>query len=346
MAQLCQQLAAASGDLEQTGGWPGEQLRLCGQYGVFEWFISPQAGGQGWDGVDITRAYLALGQACLTTAFVITQRTGACQRIAGSHDEALKEALLPDLLSGRRFATVGISHLTTSRRHLGKPVLLAQETPDGFVLDGYSPWVTGAPQADTVVVGASLEDGRQVLIALPMDLPGISCPAPAELVGLTASQTGPVECRQVEVDQRYVLAGPVEGVLQQGSGAGTGGLQTSTLALGLAAAALTYAQGEAAQRSHLDAPVQALQDEHGLLCDHLLAAAAGTPQRSNEDLRVRVNSLVLRATQVGLAAAKGTGYAAGHSAGRWCREALFFLVWSCPQPVVEKNLRELAGMAV
>ena len=32
-------------------------------------------------------------------------------------------------------------------------------------------------------------------------------------------------------------------------------------------------------------------------------------------------------------------------AGRWCREALFFLVWSCPQSVLSANLCELAGIA-
>jgi hypothetical protein len=53
---------------------------------------------------------------------------------------------------------------------------------------------------------------------------------------------------------------------------------------------------------------------------------------------------VLRSTQSALAAAKGAGYVAGHPAGRWCREALFFLVWSCPQPVLSAHLCELAGI--
>jgi hypothetical protein len=52
----------------------------------------------------------------------------------------------------------------------------------------------------------------------------------------------------------------------------------------------------------------------------------------------------LRATQAALAAAKGTGFVVGHPAGRWCREALFFLVWSCPRPVAAANLCELAGL--
>jgi len=55
--------------------------------------------------------------------------------------------------------------------------------------------------------------------------------------------------------------------------------------------------------------------------------------------------LALRATQAALASAKGAGYLAGHPAGRWCREALFFLVWSCPAPVLQANLCELAGIA-
>jgi hypothetical protein len=65
---------------------------------------------------------------------------------------------------------------------------------------------------------------------------------------------------------------------------------------------------------------------------------------TKESIRQRANSLVLRATQAALSAAKGTGYVLGHPAGRWCREALFFLVWSCPQPVSAAHLCELAGI--
>ena len=62
-------------------GWPAKQLQLCGEYGVFEWFISERGGGQGWSDADDMRGYLARSQACLTTTFVINQRTGGCHRI-------------------------------------------------------------------------------------------------------------------------------------------------------------------------------------------------------------------------------------------------------------------------
>jgi hypothetical protein len=54
---------------------------------------------------------------------------------------------------------------------------------------------------------------------------------------------------------------------------------------------------------------------------------------------------VLRATQSLLAASKGAGFVSGHFAERAVREAMFFLVWSCPQPVVRAALREFAGVS-
>ncbi len=349
LADLCRLLAEQAIPLDRNGRWPAEQLRLCGQYGVFEWFMDRAWGGQGWTGEKTIRGYLALSAACLTTTFVITQRTGACRRIAHCANEWLKQRLLPGLACGELFATVGISHLTTSRRHLGKPVLTAQKTPSGFRLDGFSPWVTGGAEADVLVLGATMVDvgkptDEQMLIAVPTDLPGLTVADPLPLVGVSASATGPVHLDGVEVEDHWLIAGPEPNVMSHGVGAGSGGYETSTLAVGLAQAAIDYIADEAAKRPDLTAPVDALRAEHGRVREDLLSAARGQPACSTESLRQQANSLVLRAAQAALATAKGTGYVVGHPAGRWCREALFFLVWSCPHPVAAANLCELAGI--
>jgi butyryl-CoA dehydrogenase len=344
---LCAELADLSSTLETQSAWPAEQLALCGEAGVFEWFIEPELGGQGWSEADVLRGYVQLAAACLTTTFVITQRTGAMTRIAAGESEAAREELLPDLISGRAFATVGISHLTTSRQHLLRPVLRA----DGFVLDGYSPWVTGAEFAQHIVLGATLDDARQILVALPTDLPGVRIERAPQLVGLSASRTGPVHCDGVLVPRKWLLAGPVHEVMKQGQGAKTGGLQTSALAIGLAGAAIDFVREQAEQRTDLTEPADALAADRAELFSAMLNLASGAPDDSAatcvataNELRQRANSLALRASQAALAAAKGAGYVAGHPAGRWCREALFFLVWSCPAPVLQANLCELAGL--
>lgn len=347
--ELCRLLAERAAALDETGQWPAEQFRLCGEYGVYQWFADPEWGGQAWSQLDVVRGYLKLSAACLTTTFALTQRQGACRRIETSDNAPLKERLLPGLTVGEFHATVGISHLTTSRRHLARPVLAARRLSGGYILDGYSPWVTGADHADYVVVGATVVEGdeptaQQILAVVPADLPGAGAGQPERLVALSASHTGQFRCDGALVGDEWVVAGPVENVMSAGVGAGTGGLQTSTLALGLSRAAIDFMSAEAARRPELQSPLEALEENWQRQESALLAAAGGAPHCSSDEIRREANSLVLRATQAALAAAKGAGYVAGHPAGRWCREALFFLVWSCPQPVVAANLCELAGI--
>jgi alkylation response protein AidB-like acyl-CoA dehydrogenase len=355
---LCRRLGELAPALDQPNVWPAEQLRLCGEAGVFEWFIQPELGGRGWTEADVLRGYVKLAAACLTTTFVITQRTGAMTRIAASENRDACQRLLANLIAGRSFATVGISHLTTSRQHVARPVLRAAEQGRGLVLDGYSPWVTGAEFAQQIVLGATLDDGRQVLVALPANLPGVRIERSPELVGLSASRTGPVYCENVFVPREWLLAGPVHEVMKQGVGAKTGGLQTSALAIGLAGAAIDFLQEQSKLRANILEPVESLVAERDRLFDGMMALAGDSAERhegrslqrescvaDGNELRGRANSLALRTAQAALAAAKGAGYVAGHPAGRWCREALFFLVWSCPAPVLQANLCELAGIA-
>jgi alkylation response protein AidB-like acyl-CoA dehydrogenase len=351
---LCAELASRAGEVDRAGAWPAEQLRLLGEAGVYEWFVPVEHGGQGWSEEALVRGYVAMAAACLTTTFVLTQRVGACKRIVASENAALTKRLIPGLLSGAEFATVGVSHLTTSRQHLGRPALAARRVSGGWRLDGAAPWVTGGEHADTVVLGASVVEegvegdaatGDEMLLAVPRAQPGVTAPPGFVMVALSASKTGPVEVSGVFVPDADVVAGPVPRVMQTGVGARPGGPQTSAVAVGAASASVNLLRAEAAKRPDLAAATDALGAELAEVYADLLAAARGTPTCSSESLRQRANSLVLRASQASLTATKGAGYLASASAGRYCREALFFLVWSCPAPVQNANLCELAGLS-
>jgi alkylation response protein AidB-like acyl-CoA dehydrogenase len=196
-----------------------------------------------------------------------------------------------------------------------------------------------------IVVGAELKDGRQILALLPMNSPGISVDPPTKLVALTGSQTGAVRFDHVELPADAVLAGPEEEVLIGATGASTGGLQTSALAIGLADCAISLMEEQSAKRSELTEPANRLRTEQDGAKEDLLSLAMGGEVCSPGELRGRANSLAIRSSQAALAAVKGAGYVQGHPAGRLCREALFFLVWSCPQPVMAANLCELAGIS-
>lgn len=358
--ELCARLSAAAAGLDAPDAWPGEQLKWCGAAGVYRWFFPAEHGGFDWSSADIYRGYLRLSAACLTTTFTITQRMGACHRIVAG-ESAAAHRWIPGLVDGSLMATLGISHLTTSRQHVA-PVLSAtpsdaNDSSDasdasdarpgngGFYLNGYCPWVTGGRQAEILVVGATLGDGRQILAAVETKTAGVEAERHAELVALTSSQTGRIKFQNAWVPRANVLAGPMEQVMKQGLGARTGGLQTSVLAAGLAASAKGYLKQEAERRPKLAEVAAELSDQVVKLQADLLAAAEGNSDCTNEELRIRANSLALRTTQAAMTAAKGAGFTATHPVGRWCREALFFLVWSCPEPVLQANLCELAQIS-
>lgn len=337
-------LEPLSAGIDRSGEWPGDSLELYQRAGVLQWVIPREYGGQDWDDTDMAAGYERLARACLSTVFILTQRNGACRRIAGSEADALKADLLPRLADGELFATVGISHLTTSRQHLGRPAVTAEARDNAYVLNGTVPWVTGADHADYIVTGATLPDGRQILLSLPTALEGVEVAAPVPMIALEESHTGPVHLHDVLLPQRWLLAGPVENVMKTGQGARTGGLDTSSLAIGLAGRATDSLTQYAKERPYLNETAAALQQEVAQLSDDLRAMTTGGTQSDPPDpmgIRTRANSLVLRATQANLTAAKGAGFMADHPAGRWVRQAMFFLVWSCPQPVVESTLKAL-----
>jgi alkylation response protein AidB-like acyl-CoA dehydrogenase len=320
--------------------WPEESWDWVYRAGALAWCIPEMYGGAGLRGVELLDRYEGLAAACLTSCFILSQRDAACRRILDHGSPELCRELLPPLARGERFATVGLSHLTTSRQHTA-PAMTATYRRDCLVLDGAMPWVTGASRADHFVTGAVVEDGRQVLLVLPRATAGVRVGAPLDLMALAGSVTAEVRCERVKVDRRWLLAGPAERVLTVGR-AGTGGLETSCVALGLAGAAIGHLAAEAAARPDLQATQQRLGQSADVVRSELrrLAAGSGGPEAALA-LRARANALVLRATQAALTASKGTGFLRSHPAQRWARQALFFLVWSCPRLAADATLAYL-----
>jgi alkylation response protein AidB-like acyl-CoA dehydrogenase len=345
--ELLTNLQSAAPNLAQPDAWPGGQLASMSDAGVLDWLIPKEFGGSDITPVELVIGYEKLAAACLTSVFVLTQRNAAIQRLVRSPNFELKDSLLRALVDDSIFATVGISHLTTSRQHWKQPTVRAKETTDGFILNGDIPWVTGADRADVVISGGTLEDGRQLLVALRMNSDGVTVRNPETLLALNASRTASIQLTEVFVPVADLVVGPVEDVMKV-AGGGAGSHTTSALAVGHSAAAVKLLRAEADKRPDLQAIAKSFESELTALQTSLREAAGLEaqdlpPHLSAETLRQQSNSLALRSAQAGLAASKGAGFVAGHPASRLVSEAMFFLVWSCPQPVVLANLRELAG---
>jgi alkylation response protein AidB-like acyl-CoA dehydrogenase len=336
-ADVLDRLAAGADAADRSPDWPAASWDALRSAGVVAWSVPPEYGGAGLGPVELLRGSEAIASACLTTALILSQREAAVRHLLRGPAD-LKARYLPGLAAGTTFLTVGLSQLTTSRQHHG-PALRATPAADGgFVLDGDVPWVTGAGHAAAIVAGATLPDATQVLVVLPTDQVGVTVGPPMPLAALAGSRTCPVQCDGVAVGRELVLAGPSEHVVGK---VGGGGLETSCLALGLASAAVAHLRHEAAVRTSLTPVAERFDASTAAARERLHSLATTLDSDAALALRVECTRLALRTAQAGLLAAKGTGFVVPHPAQRWARQALFFLVWSCPRPVADGVLADL-----
>jgi alkylation response protein AidB-like acyl-CoA dehydrogenase len=345
IAGLVAGLAAEDGQADAAGQWPGALWSLLADAGATRWSL-PEAGrGAAVPRPLLVQRYARLAQGSLTAVFILSQHDAAVRRLTAAADRPAARRWLPEIASGRAFATVGVSQLTTSRR-LGAQALMATEEQGGaFRLRGAMPWVTAALRADVFVTGALLDEGRQLLIALPALRQGLTVRPPFELAALQASCTAEVVLEDVEIKADDILAGPSTELASQPGAVGTAGLETSALALGQARAAIAALCGLAAERLDLTDPVDVLAETWQQTWASLMACARGEPGATPaSQIRSRANALVLRSTQAYLTARKGSGFLRSEPAQRWARQALFFLVWSCPTPVAQAAIRDFAGL--
>ncbi len=303
--------------------------------GILSRFVPADCGGTAADEATLVETLAATATACLTTALAVSQWAAAV-RIIAAGPAMVRAALLPALARGETFTTVGISQLTTSRRHLGRPALAADRDEAGWRLDGICPWVTGADACDTIVTGAQATDGGQLFFVVPTAAAGVEIEPPLEMLALSGSRTAVV--RLTGVRPMHVIE-PAERNATR-----TGGLATTALAVGAARASIAVVADEAARRPPL-APVAArLEAELGGLVERLTQAAReGLAAEDRDSLRAAATDLVLRAAQAALTASKGAGFVRGHPVERLVRESLFFLVWSCPPAVADALLCEFSG---
>lgn len=331
---LLLELTALADRTAREGPWASGGFAALARHGLLAAFVPTAHGGSGAAEHEIATALVAVAERCLTTALALTQWAAAVRIIAGA-DASLAAALLPPLARGESPTTVGISQLTTSRRHLGGPALTATRSDHGWRLDGLCPWVTGADSCGSIVTGAATESG-QAFFVVPTDAAGLAIEPPLDMLALGGSRTSAV--RFAGVAPAHAIETPAAGVAR------TGGLSTTALAVGACHASLAAIAREATHRPGLAPTVTGFSTELDDVAGRLMTAARdGADPAARDRLRADANGLVVRVAQAALTAAKGAGFVAGHPVERLVRESLFFLVWSCPQAVADAFLCDLTG---
>ena len=201
--------------------------------GATRWSLPEEFGGESCPRPLLVQRYAQLAGGSLTAVFILSQHDAAVRRLVAAPANANRRSLasrhrctaVPSRPWGSRISRRRGGWALSRSRCRGRTAGVIDST-------GRSRGSRPPTSADVFVTGAALDDGRQMLIALPADRPGVVVRPPFPLAALQASCTSQVVLEGVEVDDSDLLAGPALDIMSQPGAVGTAGLETSALALG------------------------------------------------------------------------------------------------------------------
>ncbi|MDF0530124.1 acyl-CoA/acyl-ACP dehydrogenase [Tsukamurella sp. 8F] len=140
-------LFPAANEVDQTGVVPPEHWDLLAREGFYGLAGSTTASGLDFAG--IAEVLEALAGGCLSTTFTWMQHNGAVMSVQATDNAPLREEYLDGLVAGSVRAGVAFAGALPT-----PPRLWATKVPEGYVLDGEAPFVSGWGVVDVLQVSA------------------------------------------------------------------------------------------------------------------------------------------------------------------------------------------------
>jgi alkylation response protein AidB-like acyl-CoA dehydrogenase len=330
------------------GHYPEEVLRRFGEVGAFLGEGTPQRPAPLFDAI---AAMARVGQECLATAFCMWCQDTFAWYLQNTDNEALRQRLLPDAVTGRVLGGTGLSNPMKAIAGIEPMRLSGRPTKDGFIVNGSLPWVSNLRATHHFGTAFEVEgQRRQIMAMVDCSLPGIRLGDGARFLALDGTRTCSVAFRDVFIPRSLVLADPAASFIARIK-AGFILLQTG-MGLGVIRGCAEVMQRADESCGELN---RFLDDRPELFFEALdrlsaqISLLARTPfeaareyQRKVLEVRLATSEWSLRAAQAALLHAGAKGYVAGAAAQRKLREAYFIAIVT---PAIKHLRKELAALS-
>jgi alkylation response protein AidB-like acyl-CoA dehydrogenase len=238
-------------------------LKITGQYGVGCGWVGEDDGGLGLDFLTSGMLFEELSRVSPDLAGVAFVAEGAALKLAQSGSAALKERYLPGLLAAD---LIGCSAI--SEPGIGSSVreMRTRAVRDGkhFRITGEKMWTSNATIADIVIVVARTAESEFTSFLVDRKEHGFET-AEIDKLGLNGWPLGQIVFNDVVVPEENMLGAPGSGLREAMKGFERSRCFVSTLALGIAQAALDDALRYAGERQSFGKPIAGHQLVQGLL---------------------------------------------------------------------------------
>jgi len=254
------EIAPVADDIDARGEFPAALFRRLGALGYFGLRYPERYGGSEADMVTFCLLAEELGRGSMSLA-----AAAMMQALMGTHfvfkygGEEQRQRYLVPALRGEKIGAFALTE-PGAGSDLGNMQTRARRDGDHWVLRGAKTWVTSAPIADFLTVGAKTSDERGLKhIALflvdPETMPGVVQGRKIAKMSVRASDTGEIALEDVRVPADHVLGGESGGVEKIGGILSEIRVMTAALSVGLARAAYDAALRYARERVAFGKPI-------------------------------------------------------------------------------------------
>ncbi|HEY7652786.1 MAG TPA: acyl-CoA dehydrogenase family protein [Methylomirabilota bacterium] len=254
------EIAPVADDIDARGEFPAALFRRLGALGYFGLRYPERYGGSEADMVTFCLLAEELGRGSMSLA-----AAAMMQALMGTHfvfkygGEEQRQRYLVPALRGEKIGAFALTE-PGAGSDLGNMQTRARRDGEHWVLRGAKTWVTSAPIADFLTVGAKTSDERGLKnIALflvdPRIMPGLVQGRKIAKMSVRASDTGEIALEDVRVPADHVLGGETGGVEKIGGILSEIRVMTAALSVGLARAAYEAALRYARERVAFGKPI-------------------------------------------------------------------------------------------
>lgn len=266
---------AAQWDKDHT--FPVDTLRQAGELGFCGLYTPEDDGGLGLSRLDASIIFEHLAMGCTATTAMLTIHNMATWMLASYGQASVKEAWLPDLVSGNKLASYCLTE-PGAGSDAASLTTKAERQGDQYVLSGSKVFISGAGSTDLLIVMArTANNGAKGIsaFAVPAHAEGISYGKPEEKMGWNAQPTRMITFDNVSVPASHLLGEEGQGFTFAMKGLDGGRINIATCSIGTAQQALNTARDYMHERQQFGKPLaafQALQFKLADMATELVAA--------------------------------------------------------------------------
>ncbi len=254
------EIVPVADDIDARGELPPALFKRLGALGYFGLRYPERYGGSEADMVTFCLLAEELGRGSMSLA-----AAAMMQALMGTHfvfkygSEEQRQRYLVPALRGEKIGTFALTEPGAGSDLAGMQTRARRDGED-WVLRGAKTWVTSAPVADFLTVGAKTSDERGLkhiglFLVDPKTMPGVVLGKKIAKMSVRASETGEIALEDVRVPASHALGGEGGGVEKIGGILSEIRVMTAALSVGLARAAYDAALRYGRERVAFGKPI-------------------------------------------------------------------------------------------